>query len=1019
MTIVEPSITVTPATVAMEAEGGVGTLALTYANLEITSATDFQVQFYEATGAPIASGSEPDWVSVAVVVKELSKDGEDYEVSYEVEANAGEVRTAYFKVYSGTTYSDLVTVNQAGFVATITVNPATVNATAAETEGTLTVVYENVNTADFGAEIHWFEATGAPLQSAPDWIDADINTTTLNVDYLIDANDGEARTAYFKVYGLDNYGQDVYSNLVTVNQAKYVLDYATLPFEWEGGLPDAFDALDGTTLNSVGSYPNQETYQMKLDGDGDYIQVKCDQQPGVVAFGVKMVGGNKATSIVVQGSSDGETFTDVQTFEISGNQNSTHDFETTNDFASNDRYVRLYFSKGTGSNVGVGPISIAKVDNTPRITLSYYNTNEHPFTPEDPYMIVFPNVAAGGYIDQIEYVNFPNALNVNDFTIQFYDAEDQVISQPDWIELAQVSLVDENFILQVQTYGNDSEARTAYFKVGAYLTVTEVVYSDLVTVTQEAYVAPFEPTIYTRVTTIVPGEHYIIVSFNGDESFAMGDQVNNYRQSVAISADGTNATVVNEDVFDFVIQSEGNNYTIYDSRNTGYLCAVSSNSNSIGFQTTNDDNGIWSISMEADGEATVAAQGEYTRNHLRYNTNNPRFSCYAETSSVDTKVYFYVKSDMAPATYTLNINGYANDDVKDGYYLIASPVYVNPATVEGMTTDDFDLYYYDDAEELEWRNYEETPFSLVPGKGYLYAKKATVENPTYSFDLTGVPYDGQGEFNLTAGWNLVGNPFGQTAYIEGEFYAMNEEGSEIMTNASTGAVAVMQGVFVLAGEEGEIITFTPQAPQKKAGLALNLISNRSNVIDRAIVRFGEGRQLPKFQLNPNNTKLFISQGNNDFAVVRSAAYGEMPVSFKAQSNGTYTISVNAENVEVNYLHLIDNMTGNDIDLLQVPTYTFEATTNDYASRFRLVFNVTGVEENMTSTEPFAFFNGSEWVISNMGTATLQMVDLTGRILSSESISGNATFSTANLNAGVYVMRLVNGENTKIQKIIIK
>ena len=85
--------------------------------------------------------------------------------------------------------------------------------------------------------------------------------------------------------------------------------------------------------------------------------------------------------------------------------------------------------------------------------------------------------------------------------------------------------------------------------------------------------------------------------------------------------------------------------------------------------------------------------------------------------------------------------------------------------------------------------------------------------------------------------------------------------------------------------------------------------------------------------------------------------GEIPVNFKAKENGTYTITVNPENVEMSYLHLIDNMTGADVDLLaaKVPelvegptlndgvstgsttSYTFEAKTTDYESRFRLVF----------------------------------------------------------------------------------
>ena len=71
----------------------------------------------------------------------------------------------------------------------------------------------------------------------------------------------------------------------------------------------------------------------------------------------------------------------------------------------------------------------------------------------------------------------------------------------------------------------------------------------------------------------------------------------------------------------------------------------------------------------------------------------------------------------------------------------------------------------------------------------------------------------------------------------------------------------------------------------------------------------------------------------------------MLVSFKAKENGTYTISVDVDNVEMDYLHLIDNLTGDDVDLLAAgpstgsgASYTFTAKTTDDANRFKLVFS---------------------------------------------------------------------------------
>ena len=59
----------------------------------------------------------------------------------------------------------------------------------------------------------------------------------------------------------------------------------------------------------------------------------------------------------------------------------------------------------------------------------------------------------------------------------------------------------------------------------------------------------------------------------------------------------------------------------------------------------------------------------------------------------------------------------------------------------------------------------------------------------------------------TAGWNLVGNPFNQTAYINRDFYVMNDDGSEIIA-AERNYIMPMEGVFVVANYNGESMAFT-------------------------------------------------------------------------------------------------------------------------------------------------------------------------------------------------------------------
>ena len=546
-------------------------------------------------------------------------------------------------------------------------------------------------------------------------------------------------------------------------------------------------------------------------------------------------------------------------------------------------------------------------------------------------------------------------------------------------------------------------------------------------------VAPFTPVVYTRASSITSNGHYIIVGFNGEDAYAMGDQSGNIRSAVVISEDGENAIVVNENVFDFVITGNTTDgYTIYDSENDGYLCTVSSSSNNIG----TGDSEAWTITFETDGYATVVSMNTtYDRVDLRYNYNSgntPRFSCYKTTTTM-SHVYLYEKStSVAPTTNSTTVT--ATDfsaTTPAGYRLIASPVnMLNPKAIDGMLTGNYDLYYFDengkDNENLvEWRNYKVENFLLESGKGYLYASESGT-----NFSFIGAPYAGSGEIDLDytegnrlAGWNLIGNPFANPATLNMPYYKMNDDGDGFTAKIEdlTNPVGIMEGVFVQATAANQTATFTAQTSKggRQSGIAkvnLNVIGANGTVIDNAIVRFDEGQTLEKFMLHADGTKIFFTEDHKDYAIVCGNAQGQMPVNFKAAVDGTYTISVETENLDVNYLHLIDNKTGMDVDLLATPSYTFEGKRTDYASRFKLVFDANA--GNSETNEEFAFISDGNIVISNNGEATLQVIDMLGRIVSSQTVNGNASVN-ATMTPGMYVLQLVNGNNVKTQKIVVR
>ena len=434
-------------------------------------------------------------------------------------------------------------------------------------------------------------------------------------------------------------------------------------------------------------------------------------------------------------------------------------------------------------------------------------------------------------------------------------------------------------------------------------------------------------------------------------------------------------------------------------------------------------------------------------------------------SSPSPILYEYVPSTVEVGYfYTKDIEAYdPSANPINGWYLIASPLVaaVAPTDVANMTNETFDLYYFDQTggnNGKEWKNWKDEEgdgyhFNLESGKGYLYANS---EDVTLSF--TGTPYSGDGQVTLVkdddadlSGWNLVGNPFTVNAYIlDGHsFYIMNDQGSEIIaaSEVDRNYIKPMEGIFVVAKEDADVMTFTTEEPTGSPSptLVINVnqtVTNRGGtttaVIDRTIVRFDEGHQLPKLQIFENSTKLYIPQDNKEYAIVsvgRDAMHcvsTEIPVNFKAKENGEYTLTISSPFTShlspFTYLHLIDNITGADIDLLAtngggdvkhyVPTtYTFTAKTTDYESRFKLLFSAIGGTND--DDEAFAFINNGQIILTGVGTcdASLQIIDMLGRIILTREVTPNSSLLTPN-SPGVYVLRLINGENVKTQKIII-
>lgn len=127
----------------------------------------------------------------------------------------------------------------------------------------------------------------------------------------------------------------------------------------------------------------------------------------------------------------------------------------------------------------------------------------------------------------------------------------------------------------------------------------------------------------------------------GAASVTIGSAFNAGKETVGIVSKDADVAV-------FIVGKSNGHITFYsgDSKNeennevAGYLYAAGSKSNILKTQKIVDSNAEWTVSVAADGAATIKAQGNNKRNWMRYNPNNgAMFSCY--TGGQDP-IYIYL-----------------------------------------------------------------------------------------------------------------------------------------------------------------------------------------------------------------------------------------------------------------------------------------------------------------------------------------------------------------------------------------
>ena len=430
----------------------------------------------------------------------------------------------------------------------------------------------------------------------------------------------------------------------------------------------------------------------------------------------------------------------------------------------------------------------------------------------------------------------------------------------------------------------------------------------------------------------------------------------------------------------------------------------------------------------ASGKLTIDNGGALTVTGTITNNGSLVLNDGAQLFQSNESVYATFDMDIINPTSWENSN-------KDGWQFIASPF--NAASVMSFTgfswaPKSYDLYKYDGtAEGAEWNNHKDGNFedAFVNGRGYL-ASYETLDSVALSgylynkdyFDFTEVTYTEGKDF---ANFHLLGNPFPfnmdmSRATAEGMatgYAVVNAEGNyEYLTS---GTVAMGDGFFVQAIAEEAAFSYdhknVPTRSSRQAN-SINVIASGKAGKDNVIINFaGQSEGFNKLQnFNDEIATVFVANNGKRYGIANvDENVSEVELSFVASQMGNYSISLDI-NGEFEEVTLVDRFAGIETNMLLENEYNFTATSRDNANRFVVKLDN---RQQTTDNSQFVYQSGEELILSIEGS--VQIIDMLGRVVySNEHSNGDNRINVSEFNNAAYVVRVVNAEGVKSQKVVI-
>ena len=459
----------------------------------------------------------------------------------------------------------------------------------------------------------------------------------------------------------------------------------------------------------------------------------------------------------------------------------------------------------------------------------------------------------------------------------------------------------------------------------------------------------------------------------------------------------------------------------------------------------------WSKGVPASG-ATVFIEGNVTiASDVDVNVNNMTINGGSVTINKDASLtvngtlvneaaanlvindgaQIFQNNEDVPATFVMGITipEEWQSDNTTGWQFISSP-FTN-ASVFNFTNaseGNYDLFKYDGDEDLEWQNHKANAASFgltfEQGVGYLasHETESTIEltgtlnaDNSYSWD-----YLYYNEEKPLANFYLLGNPFTFDMDITKATFTNLVEGVAVVTSVggydySQTTIPVGDAFFVKANDYSSSLSYGGRGARSAQSNSLNITATGNAGKDNVVINFaGKSEGFDKLQnFNDAIATVYVAEDGKNYGIYNcDADVQEVELSFNANKMGNYTISIEP-NGKFQTVTLVDHFTGVETNMLE-GEYTFTAMSGDNHNRFVVRF-ANGQES--TDDSHFVYQSGEELILNIQGD--VQIVDVLGRVVySGEAMNDINRINVSSFNSGAYMVRVMNGNDVKVEKVVI-